>query len=248
MEAKAPAEGQRDVPPPAAPVIPPPPPPKADNFAKICKDFRAMGGRPLHWNETSVEARNWFKDTEDLFIIFEVEDRRKIQLAAWLLKDEASFLWEVTQAGRPVETWEDFRQRFEMKFLSQAERSIQMERFLALKKGNLTVKYYVNKFNQLARFVLELVDTPHKRALRFAKGLNEPLHGLAMSHIPMGATYEKLDDMALMHEEDKGEKKEVKAEETMQNKKVWPKKRQQQTATTTTAAATTTTTEERWKE
>ena len=93
-----------------------------------------------------------------------------------------------------------------MKFLSQVEKNMQMERFLVLKQGNMTVKEYVNKFNQLARFGLELVDTPHKKALRFAKGLNEPLHGLAMSHIPMGATFERLVDMVLMHEEDKGEK------------------------------------------
>ena len=46
---------------------------------------------------------------------------------------------------------------------------------------------------------------------------------MAMSHNPMGATFEKLVDMALMHEEDKGEKKEAKIDET-RNKKVWPKK------------------------
>ena len=82
-----------------------------------------------------------------------------------------------------------------------------MERFLALKQGSMSVKEYVNKFNQLARFGLELVNTPHKKALRFARGLNEPLHGLAMSHIPMGATFEKLVDMTLMHEEDNGRNK-----------------------------------------
>ena len=76
-----------------------------------------------------------------------------------------------------------------------------MERFLTLKQKNLTVKEYVTEFNKLARFGLELVNTPHKKALRFAKGLNEPLHSLDMSHIPMGATYEKLVDMAYMHEE-----------------------------------------------
>ena len=64
------------------------------------------------------------------------------------------------------------------------------------------------------------MDTSHKKALQFAKELNEPLHGLAMSHIPMGASYERLVGMALMYEEEKGEKKEVKAEETSQNKKV----------------------------
>ena len=68
-----------------------------------------MRGKPFHGTMTFVEARNWLKETEDLFVIFELEDRRKIQLAAWLLKDEASFWWEVTQAGHPVETWDDFR-------------------------------------------------------------------------------------------------------------------------------------------
>ena len=83
----------------------------------------------------------------------------------------------------------------------------------------MTVKEYVNQFNQLARFGLDLVKTPHKKALCFVKGLNEPLHSLAMTHVPMGATYEKLVDMALLNEEDKNGKKEVKANES-QNKKV----------------------------
>ena len=98
----------------------------------------------------------------------------------------------------------DFRQLFKLKFLSQAEENLYMERFLALKQGSLSVKEYVNKFNQLARFGMELVNTPHKKALRFYKGLNEPLQGLAMSHVPKGATFKKLVDMALMHEEEKG--------------------------------------------
>ena len=104
-----------------------------------------------------------------------------------------------------------------MKFLSQAEQSMQKERFLALKQGRKSVKEYVNEFNLLARSGLELVDTDHKKALRFARGLNEPLHSLAMSHVPMGATFEKLVDMAYFYEDGK-DKKEVKKEEP-QNKK-----------------------------
>ena len=99
----------------------PPPPLRVDNFAKICKDFRAMGGKPFHGSETFVEARKWLKEVEELFGIFEVEDGRMVQLAAWLMKDEASFWWEVTNGEHPVETWPDFRRRFEAKFLSRAE-------------------------------------------------------------------------------------------------------------------------------
>mgnify|MGYP002587432433 FL=1 len=176
-----------------------------------------MGGKDFYGTESFVGARNWLKETEDLFVIFGVDDRQKIQLAVWLLKDEASYWWEFTHAERPVETWEDFRMRFEMKFLSQAERSLQMEKFLTLKQGSMTIKEYVNQFNQLARFGLDLVNTQHKKALRFVKGLNEPLHSLAMTHVSTGATYESLVDMALLHEEDKG-KKEAKVEVPQEKK------------------------------
>ena len=50
-----------------------------------------MGGKPFHGLETFVEAQNWLKEVEDLFGIFEIEDGRKVQLAAWLMKDEPSF-------------------------------------------------------------------------------------------------------------------------------------------------------------
>ena len=117
LEARANDAGPADIPPPPAAAVPPPPP-CANAFSKICIDFRAMGGKNFNGNESFVEARNWLKEIEDLFDIFEVDYRKKIQLAVWLLKNEASYWWEVTNAERPVDTWMDFRIRFEMKFLS----------------------------------------------------------------------------------------------------------------------------------
>ena len=106
MEARANEAGPTDIPPPSPvanipppPVdeVPPPPPqhPQAD-FAKICKDFKAMGGKNFIGTKTFVEARNWLKETEDLFAIFDMEDRRKVLLAVWLLKGEAAYWWVVT--------------------------------------------------------------------------------------------------------------------------------------------------------
>ena len=86
-----------------------------------------MGGKPFHGTETFVEARNWLKAVEELFGIFEVDDGRKVQLAAWLMKDEASFWWEVTNGERAVGTLPDFRRRFEAKFLSRAEENLYMD-------------------------------------------------------------------------------------------------------------------------
>ena len=127
------------------------------------------------------------------------------------MKGEAAYWWVVTTTTRPIETWDDFRRRFGLKFLQSTEENLQMERFLSLKQGDMTVREYVDMFNQLAQFGLKLVNTARKKALHFALGLNKPLRGLAMSHIPLGATFESLVNMALLQEEDKSGKKEVKA-------------------------------------
>ena len=58
LEARAIAAGLADVPPPLTAAAPPPPPPRVDAFSKICKDFRAMGRKPLYGTDTFVEARN----------------------------------------------------------------------------------------------------------------------------------------------------------------------------------------------
>ena len=63
------------------------------------------------------------------------------------------------------------------------------------------------------------MNTPEKKALRFVRGLNEPLQGLAMTHIPMGATFERLVEMALMHEDKAVEKKGDQKKPQQQNKK-----------------------------
>ena len=127
MEARANEAGPANIPPPSPvanisppPVaeVPPPPQHPQEDFAKLCKDFKAMGCKNFVGTETSVEARNWLKETEDLFAIFDIEDRRKVLLAVWLLKGEAAYWWVVTTTTRPIETWDDFRRRFGLKFLS----------------------------------------------------------------------------------------------------------------------------------
>ena len=59
MEARATAAGPANVPPPT--VAPDLPPPRTDTFAKTCKEFKAMGGKPFQGSETFVEARDWLK-------------------------------------------------------------------------------------------------------------------------------------------------------------------------------------------
>ena len=81
LEPRATEAGPADVPPPPPPVVnvppppvtevplPPPPQHPQEDFAEICKDFMVMGCKNFIGTETFVEARNWLKETEDLFCL-----------------------------------------------------------------------------------------------------------------------------------------------------------------------------------
>lgn len=55
-----------------------------------------------------------------------------------------------------------------MMFLFRAGGGIQLENFIHLKNGDMILKEYVNQFNALAGFGMELINTPHKKAVKFA--------------------------------------------------------------------------------
>jgi len=82
-----------------------------------------------------------------------------------------------------------------------------LDRFMQLRQGDLSLKEYINKFTELAKFGRSLIDTPKKKAMRFVKGLNSPGRELLLAQVPTGTTYEVLVDMALLHKTKAGEKK-----------------------------------------
>ena len=51
LEARANGAGPADIPPPPAAAVPPPPP-HVNTFPKICRDFRAMGGKNFNGTES----------------------------------------------------------------------------------------------------------------------------------------------------------------------------------------------------
>lgn len=88
---------------------------------------------------------------------------------------------------------------------------MQLEKFIQLRQGDSTIKKYIAKFTELAKFGMSLIDTPMKKAIMFVKGLNSPLREMSLTEVPIGATYEMLVETALLHvtnEKDRGTKKE----------------------------------------
>jgi hypothetical protein len=59
---------------------------------------------------------------------------------------------------------------------------LKQREFLALKKGNMSVNEYLDKFTQLSRYASDEVDTNPKRQERFLDSLIEPLNYQLQSH------------------------------------------------------------------
>ncbi|XP_074367617.1 uncharacterized protein LOC141708038 [Apium graveolens] len=113
------------------------------------------------------------KEIENSFTLTEVGENKKTKYASFYLKDEANFWWESTKTleGDGVIMWQRLTELFLEKYLPQYLQDQLEVTFLELKQEGMTVAIYEAKFSELARSVLEYVDTERKKAKRFQQGL-----------------------------------------------------------------------------
>ncbi|XP_024030286.1 uncharacterized protein LOC112094194 [Morus notabilis] len=69
-------------------------------------------------------------------------------------------------------TWEQFETLFNEQYLPQSYRDEKALEFMSLLQGDMSVREYGAKFNDLSRFAPSLVESEHLRCLKFEKGLN----------------------------------------------------------------------------
>ena len=176
--------------------------PPAIDFPKLCKDFRNLGGKPYLGTESFVETRTWIQVCDRIFRDLGLEGNVRRLIASRNLEGEALCWWDIVveETNEEEISWDDFKRRFEAQFISESEKGEQLEKFIHLKQGDMTAKEYVRSFNFLSKYGMDLIRAPTAKAKKFANGLNQPLKDLALSHLPMGATFEVLVEMALMHD------------------------------------------------
>ena len=68
--------------------------------------------------------------------------------------------------------WETFKTQFTDKYVPSHVKRQKAIEFQQLKQGNMTVLEYVTKFERLARYARELIDTEQKKITNFLEGLN----------------------------------------------------------------------------
>ncbi|XP_062085577.1 uncharacterized protein LOC133791672 [Humulus lupulus] len=99
-----------------------------------------------------------------------LSDREKVSCAAHTLKKDANIWWEVVKQTREDNhmTCEDFELVFNEKFYNEAVLIVKVIEFTRLQQGNFPVVEYARKFDRLAKFAPDLVNTETSRAVEKA--------------------------------------------------------------------------------
>jgi hypothetical protein len=82
----------------------------------------------------------------------------------------------VQPAGHQI-TCEEFKLAFQDLYVPEGVLHMKQEEFIRLKQGGDTVMQYLNKFNHLAQYAIDQVNTDLKKKNCFMRGLNDGLHG-----------------------------------------------------------------------
>ncbi|XP_059626960.1 uncharacterized protein LOC132269722 [Cornus florida] len=123
------------------------------------------------------EAEGWVRKMEFIFAIMNASEDKKVNLATFMFKDEASYWWETTKhllhtlGEREVIFWNPFVKAFYEKYFPPVYRKQMERKFILLAQDKMSVADYEAKFTALLRFAPKFVQDEEDKCMRFQDGL-----------------------------------------------------------------------------
>ncbi|EXB81696.1 hypothetical protein L484_001429 [Morus notabilis] len=95
-----------------------------------------------------------------------------VEFAAFKFEGPAGAWWKHIRRMQDVEgmTWEQFEALFNEQFFPQSYRDEKAMEFMGLQQGEMTVREYEARFNELSRFAPSLIESERMKCLKFEKG------------------------------------------------------------------------------
>ncbi|CAL9015249.1 unnamed protein product [Prunus brigantina] len=154
---------------------------RRNNEGSDIKRVKELGAKEFHGGADPAKVDAWLTDYWlrkshglRIFEVLQCPDGDKVRLAAFLLKGNAYHWWKTIRRGYAnlaAITWEEFQRAFFDQFYPHTYKNAKKSEFLHLRQGSMSVFEYEHKFNELSRFVPELVTTEEDKCTRFEEGL-----------------------------------------------------------------------------
>ncbi|KAK9756595.1 hypothetical protein RND81_01G108100 [Saponaria officinalis] len=115
---------------------------------------------------------NWINSMEKLFVVHQVPNDRKVDLATFYLQGEADKWWKIVMA--PC-SWEEFKERLNNRFYPNELRLQKTREFLDLKQGGKSLQAYTDKFLELVPYARTIVPTELDQVRYYERGFVKEL-------------------------------------------------------------------------
>ncbi len=128
--------------------------------------------------EDPLEADSWLRLMESKFELLTCSEEQKTLFAAHQLRGPAASWWDTFLAMQPAGhrvPWTEFRAAFKAHHIPSSVVKIKLREFMTLKQGTKTIREYVQKFNELARYAPNQVDSDEKKRECFLEGMSPKL-------------------------------------------------------------------------
>ena len=106
-----------------------------------------------------------------------VSSNEKTELASYQLKDVAQVWYEKWKEERPVRegtvSWASFKMTFLDRFFPFELRKRKIQEFINLHQGDMSVKEYTIKFNQLSKHAPTMVEDSRYKMNKFVMGVSD---------------------------------------------------------------------------
>ncbi|XP_024019293.1 uncharacterized protein LOC112090971 [Morus notabilis] len=119
------------------------------------------------------EAEFWIDSIVKHLSTMGVPDEYWVEFAVYKMEGLVNTWWKQVKRRMDVAglTWEQFETLFNEQYFPQSYREKKALEFMSLLQGDMSVREYEAKFNDLSRFAPSLVESEHMRCLKFEKGL-----------------------------------------------------------------------------
>ncbi|XP_059633347.1 uncharacterized protein LOC132276099 [Cornus florida] len=123
------------------------------------------------------EAEGWVRRMESIFAVMGAAEDRKVNLATFMFKNEASYWWDTTKhllltpGEKEVIFWNPFVKAFYEKYFPPIYRKEKEREFILLKQDRMSMVDYEVKFTALSRFAPKFVQNEEDKCTKFQDGL-----------------------------------------------------------------------------
>ena len=181
--------GQPPMPPVRANVVDPPFPPivhvdatklartmatvfiERDRYRKpgdIIEHAKKCGAYDFYGMLDPGQADRWIKIVEKAFTTLQLSDEEKVSNVYGLLFDKADdWLTRIKSLFDGALTWQLFKEEFQREYLTENFRKEKLALFISLKQGSMTVREYVDKFEDLYKYARDIYPTDARKGEKF---------------------------------------------------------------------------------